>query len=64
MSSFDLIYPERRRISSSELLLMGVQSYDDGDLLVRPANGTEAAQMLSDEGIITLARRTPTPIRR
>ena len=64
MSSFDLIYPERRRISSSELLLMGQQSYDDGDLLVRPANGTEAAQMLADEGIITLARRTPTPIRR
>ena len=64
MSSFDLIYPERRRISSSELLLMGVQSYPDGDLLVRPANGTEAAQMLSQEGIITLARRTPTPIRR
>lgn len=64
MSSFDLIYPERRRISSGELLLMGQQAYDDGDLLVRPANGTEAAEMLSDEGIITLARRTPTPVRR
>jgi len=64
MSSFDLIYPERRRISSSELLLMGTQAYDDGDLLVRPNNGTEAAEMLSEEGIITLARRTPTPIRR
>jgi hypothetical protein len=64
MSSFDLIYPERRRISSSELLLMGQQAYDAGDLLVRPLNGTEAAEMLSQEGIVTLARRTPTPIRR
>lgn len=64
MSSFDLIYPERRRISSSELMLMAQQAYDSGELLILPYNATEAAEMLSQEGIITLARRTPTPIRR
>ena len=64
MSSFDLIYPERRRISSGELLLMGQQAYDDGDLLVRPNNGTQAAELLSDEGIIPLPRRTHPPLRR
>tara|TARA_R110000868_G_scaffold253358_1_gene509989 strand:- start:274 stop:468 length:195 start_codon:yes stop_codon:yes gene_type:complete len=64
MASFQLIYPERRRISSGELLLMGQQAYDDGDLLVRPVNGTEAAEMLSQEGIVTLSRLTPQPTRR
>lgn len=64
MASFQLIYPERRRISSGELLLMGQQAYDAGDLLVRPLNGTEAAEMLSQEGIVTLSRLTPQPTRR
>lgn len=64
MLAFQLIYPERRRISSSELLLMGQQAYKDGDLLVCPINATEAAKMLSQEGIVTLSRLTPQPTRR
>ena len=61
---WQLIYPERRTISSSELLIMGRQAYEEGDLLVRPINATEAADMLSAEGIITLTRRAPMPIAR
>lgn len=61
---WQLIYPERRTISSSELLIMGRQAYEEGDLLVQPINATEAADMLSAEGIITLTRRAPTPIAR
>ena len=61
---WQLIYPERRTISSSELMIMGRQAYEEGDLLVQPINATEAADMLSTEGIITLTRRTPSPVRR
>jgi hypothetical protein len=62
--TYNLIYPEHRPISASELLLMGQQAYADGDLLVKPETGAEAADMLSTEGLITLTRRSPVPVRR
>ena len=61
---YQMIYPERRAISGSELIIMGRQAYEEGDLLVQPINATEAADMLSAEGIITLTRRAPSPVRR
>ncbi len=52
-----LLYPERRKVSASKIIMWAKDAYADGDIDHEPENIEDAIEMLQDAGIITVSKK-------